>query len=125
MTRETLCKLDGLGGLQLPEGALARSDLNEDDHDDFILALCRLSCAGAAVTVARSCDQTLIFLSNPSGYQSLKMPGELLDIRHIAGGSVKLLSSAVTNQEACPVEDGVCNPLYEIRDGELIQAGIE
>jgi hypothetical protein len=124
-TRETLCRLDDLGGLVLPEGALARSDLNQDGRDDFILALCHLSCAGTASTAARSCDQTLIFLSSPTGYQPVKMPGELLHIRHAARGPVKLLSSATIRQEACPAEDGVCNPLYEIQDGELVQSGFE
>jgi hypothetical protein len=125
MTRENLCRLDGLGGIILGEGALARSDLNQDGRDDFIVALCRLSCAGAAATVARGCDQSLIFLSSTAGYQPVRMPGELLDIRHPFGGPLKILSSAAIRQGACPVEDGVCNPLYEVRGGELIEAGME
>jgi len=125
MTRESLCRLDGLGGILLGEGALTRSDLNQDGHNDFIVALCRLSCAGAAATIAHSCDQSLIFLSSPAGYQPVKMPGELLDIRHSPGGPVKVLSSAAIRQGACPAEDGVCNPLYEVGDGELVEAGFE
>jgi hypothetical protein len=125
MTRETLCRLDGLGGIILGEGALASSDLNQDGHEDFILALCRLSCAGAAATVAHSCDQSLIFLSSPAGYQPVRMPGELLDIRHPPSGPVKLLSSATIRQGACPSEDGVCNPLYEVKGSELVEAGFE
>jgi hypothetical protein len=124
-TRENLCRLDGLGGIVLGEGALTSSDLNLDGQDDFILALCRLSCADAARGVARSCDQSLIFLSNRAGYQPVKMPGELLDIRHPPSGPVKLLSSATVRQGACPAEDGVCNPLYEVKGGELVEAGFE
>jgi hypothetical protein len=125
MTRESLCRLDGLGGIILGEGALARSDLNQDGRDDYIVTLCRLRCAGAAATAAHGCDQSLIFLSTAAGYQPVRMPGELLDIRHPFGGPLKLLSSAAIRQGACPAEDGVCNPLYEVRGGELIEAGFE
>ena len=124
-TRETLCRLDGLGPILLPEGSIARSELNQDGRDDYIVALCRLGCGGEAARITRACDQSLIFLSSDTGYQSTRMPGELLDIRRIPGGPVKLLSSAVDSDAPCPVEDGVCNPLYELRNGELVQAGIE
>jgi hypothetical protein len=54
------------------------------------------------------------------------MPGEVLDIRLGHGAATKLLSSSTTtDQTACPVADGVCNTIYEIRDGELVEAGIE
>ena len=124
-TREALCRLDGLGPILLPEGTIARSELNQDGRDDYIVALCRLGCAREAAKTTRSCDQSLIFLSSATGYQPIRMPGELLDIRRVSGKPVKLLSSAVSDHEACPVEDGVCNLLYEIRNGELVQAGIE
>lgn len=125
LTRENLCRLDGFGDIVLGEGALARSDLNQDGRDDFIVALCRLSCADAPAAVAHSCDQSLIFLSSPDGYQTVKMPGELLDIRHPPSGPVKILSSSTVRQGACPAEDGVCNPLYEVKGGELVEAGFE
>jgi hypothetical protein len=124
-TREALCGLDGRGSMLLPQGAIVRSELNEDGRDDYILALCRLGCAGNATTFMRACDQSLIFLSSDSGYQPVRMPGELLDIRRISGKPIRLLSSAVSDNKACPVEDGVCNLLYEIRNGELVQSGIE
>lgn len=124
-TREALCRLDGLGSILLPEGTIARSELNRDGRDDYIVALCRLGCTGDAAKFTRACDQSLIFLSSESGYQPVRMPGELLDIRRISGKPVKLLSSAVSDNEACPVEDGVCNLLYEVGNGELVQSGIE
>jgi hypothetical protein len=124
-TREVLCKLDDLGALLIPKGALTRADLNADGSDEFILALCRLACAGNIPQISTACDQSLIFVSGAKGYQSLKMPGELLDIRRAPGAPARLLSSSISDHAACPVADGVCNPLYEIRNGELVQAGIE
>jgi hypothetical protein len=124
-TREVLCKLDDLGPLLIPAGALTRAELNADGSDEFILALCRLACAGSIPEVATACDQSLIFVSGAKGYQSLKMPGELLDIRRAPGAPARLLSSSISDHVACPVADGVCNSLYEIRNGELVQAGIE
>ena len=53
------------------------------------------------------------------------MPGEILDIRQTPGQPPKILSSSVSDQAACPVADEVCNPLYEIRGGELVQVEIE
>jgi hypothetical protein len=99
--------------------------LNADGSDEFILALCRLACAGSLPEVSTACDQSLIFVSGAKGYQSLKMPGELLDIRRAPGAPTRLLSSSISDRVACPVADGVCNSLYEIRNGELVQAGIE
>jgi hypothetical protein len=53
------------------------------------------------------------------------MPGEILDIRRTVGQPAKILSSSFSDHAACPVTDGVCNPLYEIRGGELVQVGME
>jgi hypothetical protein len=124
-TREVLCKLDELGALHIPQRALTRADLNTDGRDDFILALCRLACTGKIPEVSTACDQSVIFMSSAQGYQPIKMPGELLDIRRTPGMPVRLLSSTISDKAACPVADGVCNSLYEIRNGELVQAGIE
>lgn len=124
-TREVLCRLDNLGALIIPKGSLTKIDLNGDGHDEFILALCRLACTGNVPKISTACDQSLIFLSTETSYHSIKMPGEVLDIRRAAGAPTKLLSSSYSNHAACPVADGVCNALYEIRNGELVQAGIE
>jgi hypothetical protein len=59
------------------------------------------------------------------GYEPLKLPGEILDIRRTPGQRPKILSSSVSDHAACPVADGVCNRLYEIMGGELVQVGIE
>jgi len=125
-TRQGLCTFDGLGELVVPERALMRAELNGDRSDDFILALCRLACAGNLPKVSTACDQSLIFLSDGASHYSIRMPGEVLDIRRGQGAATKLLSSSsTTDQTACPVADGVCNTIYEIRDGELVEAGIE
>ena len=120
-----LCRLDNLGELVIPADALGRSDLNDDGRDEFILALCRLACSGSTPKIATACDQSLIFVSHSKGYDTLRMSGEILDIRRAPGLPTKLLSSAFSGGAACPVADGVCNALYEIRNGELIGAGIE
>jgi hypothetical protein len=124
-TRESLCRLADRGGLVISEGALARSELNDHPGDDFILALCRLTCAEDAPQPSRACDQSLIFLSGARGYEPIVMPGEVLDIRRVPGKPMKLLSSVQDDKTACPVEDGVCNILYELQGGELVASGIE
>ena len=123
-TREVLCRLDNHGDLAIPDDALGRSDLDGDGRDDFILTLCRLACTQAPPKTAAACDQSLIFLSGSTRYDAVRMPGEVLDIRRIAGQPAKLLSS-FTAAGPCPVADGVCNQLYEIGYGELIEAGVE
>lgn len=124
-TRESLCRLAERGDLVIPDGALTRSELNDHRGDEFILAVCRLSCAKDPPGPSRACDQSLIFLSAEKGYEPIVMPGEVLDIRRAPGKPMKLLSSAQDEKTACPVEDGVCNILYELQGGELIASGIE
>jgi hypothetical protein len=124
-TREILCRLDGLGELLIPEGALSRAELTGEGEREFIVTLCRLSCSKKIPNVAAACDQSLIFVATARGYEPVKMPGEILDIRHSPGGPAKILSSSIAARAACPVADGVCNSLYEIRGGELVQVGIE
>jgi len=124
-TREILCRLDDLGSLIIPEGALASAELTGEGGSEFIVTLCRLACSKKMPEVASACDQTLIFISTVKGYEPLKMPGEILDIRRTQGQRPKILSSSFSDHAACPVADGVCNPIYEIRGGELVQVGIE
>jgi hypothetical protein len=124
-TREVLCELDSLGELVIPEGALTKADLNGDGAVEFIVTLCRLACAGSLPKVSTACDQSVIFISAGTGYQPAKMPGEILDIRQKPGRPAKILSSFISNRTTCPVADGVCNALYEVRQGELVQVGIE
>jgi hypothetical protein len=124
-TRESLCRLADRGGLVIPDKALTSSELNDHRGDDFILALCRLTCAEDAPQPSRACDQSLIFLSGAKGHEPIVMPGEVLDIRRAPGKPMKLLSSASDEKTACPVADGVCNILYELQGGELIASGIE
>jgi hypothetical protein len=124
-TRNMMCELENLGELLIPRGALTKADLNRDGVDDYILALCRLACAGNLPEVSAACDQSVIFIAAGTSYQPIKMPGEILDIRYSSGGPAKILSSFNSNPSACPVADGVCNALYEIRQGELVQVGIE
>jgi len=124
-TREILCRLEELGHLIIPEGALASAELTGEGGREFIVTLCRLACSKKMPEVAVACDQSLIFVSTNQGYEPLKMPGEILDIRPQPGRPPKILSSSFSDHAACPVADGVCNPLYEIRGGELVQVGIE
>jgi hypothetical protein len=124
-TREILCRLEDLGRLIIPEGALASAELTGEGAREFIVTLCKLACAKKVPQVAAACDQSLIFVSTSQGYEPLKMPGEILDIRPQPGQPAKILSSSFSDHAACPVADGVCNPLYEIRGGELVQVGIE
>lgn len=124
-TREILCRLENLGHLVIPEGALSSAELTGEGAREFIVTLCRLACAQKLPNVAAACDQSLIFISTRHGYEPLKMPGEILDIRPRPGQPAKILSSSLSDHAACPVADGVCNPLYEIRGGELVQVGIE
>jgi len=124
-TRDILCGLDNLGRLIIPQGALARAELTGEGGSEFIVTLCRLACSKKMPQVASACDQSLIFVSTAKGYEPLKMPGEILDIRRTPGQRPKILSSSFSDHAACPVADGVCNPLYEIRGGELVQVGIE
>ena len=124
-TRDILCRLDDLGGLVIPEGALGSAELTGEGRSEFIVTLCRLACSKKMPQVASACDQSLIFISTAKGYEPVKMPGEILDIRRTPGQRPKILSSSVSDHVACPVADGVCNPLYEIRGGELVQVGIE
>jgi hypothetical protein len=124
-TRDILCRLDDLGRLVIPEGALAIAELTGEGGSEYIVTLCRLACSKKMPKVASACDQSLIFISTAKGYEPLKLPGEILDIRRTPGQRPKILSSSVSDHVACPVADGVCNPLYEIRGGELVQAGIE
>ena len=124
-TREILCRLDDLGSLIIPEGALAGAELTGEGGSEFIVTLCRLACSKKMPEVASACDQSLIFIATVKGYEPLKMPGEILDIRRTTGQPPKILSSSFSDHAACPVADGVCNPIYEIRGGELVQVGIE
>jgi hypothetical protein len=124
-TRDILCRLDDLGRLVIPEGALAIAELTGEGGSEYIVTLCRLACSKKMPKVASACDQSLIFISTAKGYEPLKLPGEILDIRQAPGQRPKILSSFVSDHVACPVADGVCNTLYEIRGGELVQAGIE
>jgi hypothetical protein len=120
-----MCRLDNFGGLVIPQGALTKAELNGDGAAEFIVALCRLTCDGDPPKVSRACDQSVIFVSHAGAYEPVKMPGELLDIRQVPGSPPKLVSSSQSNIGACPVEDGVCNPIFEISNGELVQVGIE
>jgi hypothetical protein len=124
-TREILCRLENLGELLIPEGVLASAELTGEGGAEFIVTLCRLACAKKMPEVAAACDQSLIFVSTGQRYEPVKMPGEILDIRHMPGQPAKILSSSTSDHAACPVADGVCNPLYEIRGGDLVQVGIE
>jgi hypothetical protein len=124
-TREFLCRLDNLGDLLIPEGALARAELTGEGGLEYIVTLCKLACAKKALGAKAACDQTLIFVSTGKGYEPIKMPGEILDIRPSAAGPAKILGSPTGYNAACPVADLVCNPLYEIRGGTLVNAGIE
>ncbi|MGH6874605.1 MAG: hypothetical protein ACREDW_06280 [Aestuariivirgaceae bacterium] len=124
-TREILCRLENLGDLVIPEGALASAELTGEGEREFIVTLCRLACSKNVPKVTAACDQSLIFISTAQGHEPVKMPGEVLDIRLRPGQPAKILSSSLSDHAACPVADGVCNPLYEIRGGELVQAGIE
>ena len=124
-TREVLCELDNLGELVVPQDALTKADLNDDGAVEFIVTLCRLACAGSLPKVTTACDQSVIFISAGTSYQPARMPGEILDIRQNPGRPAKILSSFISNRTTCPVADGVCNTLYEIRHGELVQIGIE
>jgi len=124
-TREVLCELDNLGELVVPQDALTKADLNDDGAVEFIVTLCRLACAGSLPKVSTACDQSVIFISAGTSYQPARMPGEILDIRQNPGRPAKILSSFISNRTTCPVADGVCNTLYEIRHGELVQIGIE
>ena len=124
-TREILCRLDELGSLIIPEGALAIAELTGEGGSEYIVTLCRLACSKKMPQVASACDQSLIFISTVKGYEPLKLPGEILDIRRTPGQRPRILSSSVSDHAACPVADGVCNPIYEIRGGELVQVGIE
>ena len=124
-TREVMCRLENLGRLIIPEGALTSAELTGEGGSEFIVTLCRLACSKKMPAVAVACDQSLIFISTAKGYEPLKMPGEILDIRRTPGQPAKILSSSFSDHAACPVADGVCNPLYEIRGGELVQVGIE
>ena len=124
-TRAFLCRLDELGSLIIPEGALAIAELTGEGGSEYIVTLCRLACSKKMPQVASACDQSLIFISTVKGYEPLKLPGEILDIRRTPGQRPKILSSSFSDLAACPVADGVCNPLYEIIGGELVQVGIE
>jgi hypothetical protein len=124
-TREFLCRLDNLGDLLIPEGALTRAELTGEGGLEYIVTLCKLGCAKKTPGATAACDQTLIFVSTKNGYEPLKMPGEILDIRPSADGPAKILSSPTGDNAACPVADLVCNPLYEIRGGTLVNVGIE
>jgi hypothetical protein len=124
-TREILCRLENLGDLLIPEGSLSSAELTGEGAREFIVTLCRLACSKKVPEVAAACDQSLIFISTAQGYEPLKMPGEILDIRPTPGQPAKILSSSLSDHAACPVADGVCNPLYQIRRGELVKVGIE
>jgi hypothetical protein len=124
-TREVLCELDNLGEFVIPPNALTKADLNGDGAVEFIVTLCRLACAGSLPKVATACDHSVIFISAGASYIPAKMPGEILDIRQNPSGPAKILSSFNSNLTTCPVADGVCNALYEVRHGELVQVGIE
>lgn len=124
-TREVLCELDNLGEFVIPENALTKADLNGDGAMEFIVTICRLACAGGLPKIATACDQSVIFISAGASYLPAKMPGEILDIRQNPRGPAKILSSFNGDRTTCPVGDGVCNALYEVRHGELVQVGIE
>src|SRR3954471_10538489 len=79
-TREILCRLEDLGDLIIPAGALASAELTGGGGREFIVTLCRLACSKKMPQVATACDQSLIFISTAKGYEPLKMPGEILDI---------------------------------------------
>ena len=44
-TREILCRLEDLGGLVIPQGALGSAELAGEGGREFIVTLCRLACS--------------------------------------------------------------------------------
>lgn len=126
-TRDAVCRLSGEGTLVVPDQGLGEADLNGDGRLDYVIALCRIGCEKKMPKPGTSCDQSLLIVSSSggNGFQPIKMPGELLDIRVRAGKPIAFLSSSVGDQAVCPVADGVCNPLYVIRGGQIEQVGME
>ena len=127
VTRDAVCRLGGEGALAIPDKGLGEADLNGDGRLDYVIALCRIGCEKRIPDPGISCDQSLLIVSSAggSGFQPIKMPGELLDIRVRPGEPTAFLSSSMGDQVVCPVADGVCNPLYVIQDGQIVQVGME
>jgi hypothetical protein len=125
-TRDVVCRMSEEGGLTIPERSLGEADLNGDGRPDYVITLCRIGCAQNMPPPGIYCDQSLVIVSSGgTGYQPIKMPGELLDVRVRPGEPTAFLSSSISDHAVCPVADRVCNPLYVIRGGQIVQVGME
>ena len=126
-TRDVVCRMSEEGALTIPDKSLGEADLNGDGRPDYIIALCRIGCAENMPPPGIYCDQSLLIVSSSvgNGYQPIQMPGELLDIRVRPGEPTAFLSSSISDHVVCPVADRVCNPLYVVRGGQIVQVGME
>jgi hypothetical protein len=126
-TRDAVCRLGEEGALAIPDKGLGEADLNGDGRLDYVIALCRIGCQKRIPDPGISCGESLLIVSSTggSGFQPIKMPGEILDIRVRPGQPIAFLSSPIGDQTVCPVADGVCNPLYVIHEGQIVQVGME
>jgi len=124
-TREVVCRLGEEGALVIPKDTLGEADLNGDGKPDYVITLCKIGCEKTLPPPGQYCDQSLLFVSSGGAYQPIKMPGELLDIRRDPGQPIRLLSSSISDHVKCPVADRVCNPIYVVRGGQIMQEGME
>ena len=126
-TRDVVCRMSDEGGLTIPHRSLGEADLNGDGRPDYVITLCRMGCAQKMPPPGIYCDQSLLIVSSSggNGYQPIQMPGELLDVRVRPGEPTAFLSSSISDHVVCPVADRVCNPLYVIRGGQIVQVGME